>query len=68
MRDSRMEYEANLFAAQISLSDEDSLELAERGYDTQQIARTLNSDINLGRSKIRYADLSRLPFAPAGAL
>lgn len=47
MRDSRMEYEANLFAAQISLSDEDSLELAERGYDTQQIARTLNSDINL---------------------
>ena len=47
MRDNRMEYEANLFAAQISLSDEDFLELAERGYDTQQIARTLNSDINL---------------------
>lgn len=47
MRGNRMEYEANLFAAQISLSDEDSLELAERGYDTQQIARTLNSDINL---------------------
>ena len=43
----RIEYEANLFVAQISLSDEDSLELAERGYDTQQIARTLNSDINL---------------------
>ena len=35
MRDNRMEYEANLF------------ELAERGYDTQQIARTLHSDINL---------------------
>ena len=47
MRDNRMEYEANLFAAQISLSDEDFLELAERGCDTQQIARTLNSDINL---------------------
>jgi len=47
MRDNRMEYEANLFAAQISLSDEDFLELAERGYDTQQIARALNSDINL---------------------
>ncbi len=27
--------------------DIDFLELAERGYDTQQIARTLNSDINL---------------------
>lgn len=47
MRDNRMEYEANLFAAQISLPDEDFLELAERGYDTQQIARTLCSDINL---------------------
>ena len=47
MRDNRMEYEANLFAAQISLPDDDFLELAERGYDTQQIARTLNSDINL---------------------
>ena len=58
MRDNRMEYEANLFAAQISLSDEDFLELAERGYDTQQIARTLNSDINPCRSKSRYADFS----------
>ena len=47
MRDNRMECEANLFAAQISLSDEDFLEFAEREYDTQQIARTLNSDINL---------------------
>ena len=47
MRDNRMEYEANLFAAQISLPDDDFLELAERGYDTQQIARTLHSDINL---------------------
>ena len=42
-----MEYEANLFAAQISLPDDDFLALAERGYDTQQIARTLHSDINL---------------------
>lgn len=47
MRDSRMEYEANLFASQIALPDDDFLELAERGYDTQQIARALNSDINL---------------------
>lgn len=38
MRDNRMEYEANLFAAQISLSDEDFLELAERfgGYETDK--------------------------------
>lgn len=47
MQNNRMEYEANLFAAQISLPDEDFLELAERGYDTQQIAGALNSDINL---------------------
>lgn len=42
-----MEYEANIFASQVALPDDDFLELAERGYDTQQIARTLNSDINL---------------------
>lgn len=47
MRDSRMEYEANVFASQIALPDDDFLELCERGYDTQQIARALNSDINL---------------------
>ena len=47
MQDNRMEYEANIFASQLALPDDDFLELAERGYDTQQIARTLNSDINL---------------------
>lgn len=47
MRDNRMEYEANVFASQIALADDDFVELAERGYDTQQIARALNSDINL---------------------
>ena len=47
MRDNRMEYEANVFASQVALPDDDFLELAERGYDTQQIAQSLNSDINL---------------------
>ena len=47
MQDIRMEYEANIFASQVSLSDDDFLELCERGYDTQQIAGALNSDINL---------------------
>lgn len=47
MRDSRMEYEANVFASQIALPDDDFLELAGRGYDTQQIAQALHSDINL---------------------
>lgn len=47
IRDSRMEYEANIFAAQIALPDDDFLELAERGYDVQQVAHTLRSDVNL---------------------
>ena len=47
MRDNRMEFEANVFASQIALPDDDFIELAERGYDTQQIARALSSDINL---------------------
>ena len=37
-----MEYETNVFASQVALPDEDFLELAERGYDTQQIAAALN--------------------------
>lgn len=47
MRDCRMEFEANVFASQVALPDDDFIELAERGYDTQQIARALSSDINL---------------------
>ena len=33
-----MEYEANIFATQIALPDDDFLELVEHGYDVQQIA------------------------------
>lgn len=33
-------------ASQIALPDDDFIELAERGYDTEQIARALRSDIN----------------------
>ena len=47
IRDNRMEFEANVFASQVALPDDGFLELCKRGYDTQQIARTLNSDINL---------------------
>lgn len=47
MRDNRMEYEANIFTSQISLPDDEILEYIERGYDIQQIARTMHSDINL---------------------
>lgn len=47
IRDSRMEYEANIFASQIAIPDDDFLELAEQGCDVQQIARTMHSDVNL---------------------
>ena len=47
MRESRMEYEANIFASQISLPDDEILEYIEQGYDIQQIARAMCSDINL---------------------
>ena len=42
-----MEYEANIFASQISLADDEFLELCNQGYDVQQIASALSSDINL---------------------
>lgn len=47
MRDNRMEYEANVFAAEISLPDDEILESIYRGYDIGQIAMTMGSDINL---------------------
>ncbi len=46
MRNNRMEYEANLFAAQISLPNDEILEYILRGWDVGQIA-AMNSDINL---------------------
>ena len=47
MADKRMEYEANVFAAQLELDDDEFLEYSRRGYDIQQIASAMNSDINL---------------------
>lgn len=52
MRNNRMEYEANVFASQIALPDRDMLEYIERGYDVQQIAVAMGSDINLVALKI----------------
>ncbi|MDD4774196.1 MAG: ImmA/IrrE family metallo-endopeptidase [Eubacteriales bacterium] len=44
---SRREFEANVAAAAISLPDDEILEHIKNGYDTEQIARIMNSDINL---------------------
>lgn len=47
MRENRLEYEANIFVAQIALPDDEFLDYCERGYDMQQIARAMHSVINL---------------------
>lgn len=52
MQESRMEFEANIFASQGSLSDDEVLELIMQGYDIQQIARAMHSDINLVALKV----------------
>ena len=49
---SRMEYEANLFAAQIMLPDDEILAYIYRGYDAAQIAACMQSDINLVALKV----------------
>ena len=47
MMDNRMEYEANLFAAQLALPDDEMLAYIDRGYDAGQIARAAGLDVNL---------------------
>lgn len=47
MQESRMEYEANVFASQVALEDEEILEYIHYGYDIQQIASATHSDTNL---------------------
>lgn len=56
MSSRRMEYEANIFAAQVALPDDEVLEYILQGYDVGQIARAMESDINLMALKV--AELS----------
>lgn len=49
---SRPEFEANVFAAQILLPDDELLEHIYNGYDAEQIARIMSSDINLVALKV----------------
>lgn len=57
MRNDRMEFEANLFAAEIALPDADILEYISQGYDASQIAKAMYSDINL--VALKASDLNR---------
>lgn len=47
-----MEYEANVFAAQLSLPDNEIIDLIRQGMDIQQAASYMNSDINLVALKV----------------
>ena len=57
MKNDRMEYEANCFAAEIALPDNEVLEYVEYGYDIEMIAKYMRSDINLVALKV--ANLNR---------
>ena len=52
MQTSRMEYEANLFAAEISLPDDELLDYIYQGMDACTIAKCMDSDINLVALKV----------------
>ena len=51
-RSSRMEYEANMFAAEISLPTDAIMEYIELGYTSEQIATNMQTDINLVALKL----------------
>jgi Zn-dependent peptidase ImmA (M78 family) len=53
----RPEYEANVFASELLLPDADILEYADGGLDIEQVAKAMNSDVNLVALKL--ATLSR---------
>lgn len=52
MKNNRIEYEANLFAAEVALPDRDILEYIYEGYDAVSIAKMMDSDINLVAIKV----------------
>lgn len=52
MKNNEMEYEANLFAAEMMLPDDQVLPYIYQGYDVAQIARATYSDINLVALKV----------------
>ncbi|MBQ7822493.1 MAG: ImmA/IrrE family metallo-endopeptidase [Clostridia bacterium] len=49
---SRPEYEANVFASELLLEDNEVAELAKEGYDIEEIAKMLETDINLAALKV----------------
>ena len=52
MANNRMEYEANLFAAEILLPEDELLDCIWKGLDAEQTAKAMRSDINLIALKV----------------
>ena len=63
--DSRPEYEANIFAANLLLKNEDILEYINTyHYNISQIAQATGSDVNLIAIKITYLRKQGYSFTP----
>lgn len=62
MTKSNLEYEANVFAAQLLLPDDEVKEMVYEGYDTCQIAAATGSEINLVALKVADLVMKGLPF------
>jgi Zn-dependent peptidase ImmA (M78 family) len=66
----RPEYEANVFAADILLADSEVLSYVSDGYDVQQTAAAMCTDINLMLIKLdslnRQGYQLRVPYYPRG--
>lgn len=58
---SRPEYEANLFASELLIADDEILEFVNEGYDIEQISLSLCTDINL--VAIKLASMNTRGFA-----
>ena len=65
---SSTEYEANAFAAHLLIDTDDCLDYVRNGYDVVQIAKAMNSEINLVLIKLqelnRLGYHLRIPFEP----
>lgn len=57
MSSHNMEYEANLFTAQVMLPDDETIELIKQGYSITQMAAIMNTDVNL--IALKATDLRR---------
>lgn len=57
VKNDRIEYESNCFAAEVALSDDEVLNYIQEGFNAEEIAKAMNADINLVAMKA--ANLNR---------